>query len=416
MTNAQKIALRMSQVRQRLNEISGLEGDAFTAEIRSESGTLQSEFHDLETRHQAAIIANPEPTIEAVTDDAEARELRELQGRVRLTNYTGAALEMRGVSGAELEFNQALDLNGSQFPLRLLVHDEIERRTETDTDTTVRPTRWLDRLFAGTAGAALGLTYDSVPNGVASYPVTTGGGTPAQRGREEAIATGAWTIGVEELRPTRMGIHYQFAVEDAARMPGLESALERDMRAALAERVDYAIFKGDSGANENSADIAAITGTAGITAKTLTQAKKILAADTLSAFIDLLDGTHAESLADLRAVAFVGANKLWRSSLANTTAAGGQPITMASFLSSNGFDWRTRGGIEGATGNGKLGAMIGLARGLPGAGVVAMWEGATLIRDQYSGAAQGQVRLTLQTLWNYKVVRPSNFAKLTFVT
>ena len=67
MTNAQKIRLRLSQVRQRLSEISGLEGEAFTAEIRGEAESLQTELADLETRHRAAIVAEPEPE----TRDAE---------------------------------------------------------------------------------------------------------------------------------------------------------------------------------------------------------------------------------------------------------------------------------------------------------------------------------------------------------
>ena len=50
MTSTQKIRLRLSQVRQRLNEISGLEDDAFTDEIRAEAATLQTEYADLETR------------------------------------------------------------------------------------------------------------------------------------------------------------------------------------------------------------------------------------------------------------------------------------------------------------------------------------------------------------------------------
>ena len=41
MTNAQKLEVRASEIRQRLNEISGLEGDKLTDEIRSESDTLQ---------------------------------------------------------------------------------------------------------------------------------------------------------------------------------------------------------------------------------------------------------------------------------------------------------------------------------------------------------------------------------------
>ena len=415
MTSVQKLALRMSQVRQRLNTIAGLSGDDFTDEIRSECGTLQTEFHDLETRHQAAIIADPEPTIAAVTDDAEARELREIEGRVRLGDFTSAALEMRGVNGAALEYNQALSLGADQFPLQLLARG-IETRATTDTDTTTRPTRWLDRLFADTAGSALGLTYDSVAPGVPSYPVTTGGGTPAQRGRSQAAADSAWTIGATELKPTRLAVRYVFTAEDAARIPGLESALERDLRSAMTERMDYTIFAGDDTANPAEGDIAAITATAGIGARTLTQANKVKGAESLAEFVALLDGTHAESLADLNVVGFVGLNQLWRQTIINTAAAGGQPLTMARFLGDNGLNWRTRGGIEAATGNGKLGAMIGLSRGLAGAGVVAVWSGASLVRDIYSGAAKGEVALTLSVLWNFRVIRSANFAKLTFVT
>ena len=44
MTNAQRITLRLSEVRSRLNEIAGLEGDAFTPEIRGESEKLTNEY------------------------------------------------------------------------------------------------------------------------------------------------------------------------------------------------------------------------------------------------------------------------------------------------------------------------------------------------------------------------------------
>ncbi len=79
MTTAQKIRLRLSQVRSRLNEISGLEGDAFTDEIRSEAESLQTDYADLETRHQAAIVAEGEPEKRAAAPDAEMRERIELR-------------------------------------------------------------------------------------------------------------------------------------------------------------------------------------------------------------------------------------------------------------------------------------------------------------------------------------------------
>ena len=70
MTPAQKILLRMSQVRTRLNEISGLEGDAFTDEIRTEAATLHTEYTDLETRHQAAIVGQADDETRIVEPDA----------------------------------------------------------------------------------------------------------------------------------------------------------------------------------------------------------------------------------------------------------------------------------------------------------------------------------------------------------
>ena len=56
MTDAQKIALRISQVRQRLNEISALSGADLTDEVRAEIDTLTAEYSDLEIRHQAALV------------------------------------------------------------------------------------------------------------------------------------------------------------------------------------------------------------------------------------------------------------------------------------------------------------------------------------------------------------------------
>ena len=88
MTNAQKIRLRLSQVRQRLNEISGLEGDDFTDEIRSEAQALQTEYRDLEARHQAVIVAEGEGETRANGSedlDAEARERLELRSQASLT-------------------------------------------------------------------------------------------------------------------------------------------------------------------------------------------------------------------------------------------------------------------------------------------------------------------------------------------
>ena len=415
MTNRQKIELRMSKVRSRLNEIAGLEGDALTDEIREESATLQTEYGDLETRFQAAVTAEGEFEDRArreFDDDAEAREFRALEGRVSLGNYVTAAMEMRAVAGAENEFNQALKIGADRFPMRLLA-PPVEERATTDTDTATRPRRWIDRLFSGTAAAAVGVTMESVEPGAASYPVTTAGASAAQRGRTQAAADATWTVGVTEIKPTRNAVRAVFTLEDAARIPGLEEALRRDLDMALTEGVDRAVFLGDATADENPADITGLVGATGLTEKTITQANKIKGANTLQAFAELIDGKAAMQPSDLRTVFSVGANTLWSHTLANTGAS--VDTTIAEFLRRFGLSWITRGDIESATAADDFGALIGLARGIEGAAVMAMWDSGQLLRDPYTKAGTGEVALTLSYLWGFALPRASNFARIKFV-
>lgn len=421
MTPAQKIALRLSEVRQRLNEISGIEGDAFTDEIRQEADTLQTEYGDLEIRHRAAIVAEGEAETRAADRfgdmDGEDRELAELRGKARLGAYVEAALEMRSViDGAEAELNAALEIPAGRFPLELLAppaEARTEHRATTDIDAGAQQRTWLDRLFSETAAMHLGITFQSVAPGVSAHPVTTAGASAAQRGRREAADDAAWTVGVAEIKPTRNTVRAVFSEEDAARLPGLESALRRDLSMALAEGVDRSIFLGDSGANEDGADITGLITATGVTDLTLTQAAKVKPADVVAAFVGLIDGKHARSLQDLRVVATVGANTLWAGrtiGLVDFPAA-----TLAGFLGQHGMRWAVRGDIETATAAGDWGAFIGRGRGIAGAGVAAIWNSGMILRDPYSGAAKGEVALTLSHLWGFKLPRPSNFARLKFV-
>ena len=134
----------------------------------------------------------------------------------------------------------------------------------------------------------------------------------------------------------------------------------------------------------------------------------------LKVFAELIDGKAAMMPSDLKAVLAVGANTLWSHQLANTGAS--VDTTIAEFLRRFGLGWMTRGDIETATANGDFGAFVGLGRGLDGSGVAAVWEAGELIRDPYTEAAKGEVALTLCYLWDFGLPRPSNFARVTFVT
>ena len=410
MTNTQKVDLRLSAVRERLNEIAGLEGDDFTTEIKAEAGTLQAEYSDLEIRHRAAIIAEPPETVTEGAEDGEAVELRAIRGRVHLADYAAAAKSGRGVSGAASEYNEALKMGAEKFPLRLLA-PEVEVRATTDADGAKVQGDWLDRVFSRTAAADLGVTFKAVAPGAASYPVVTAGATPAQRGREQDAADAAWTVSATTIEPTGNRSRLKFSRIDALRLPGLEDAFGRELRQGMVEKIDRTIFIGDSGANENDQDITGFQGS-GITEFTLTQAAKNNGQTTLFRFLTQCDGRYARGVSDLRVVASIPSYQLWESQI---HLAAVSPETIAQFMRGAGMSWTTRGNLASNTSANAFGAYVGLGRGIEGAAVAAIWEDAELIRDPYSDAASGTVALTLHTSWGFAITRENNFKRLKYV-
>ena len=406
---------RQSKERGRMAELAV--ADNLTDETRAELDTIERGTPDLERQLRAATVAVEQEEAEQRTaapsddGDAEGRELRDLRAKVKLSGYVAAAIEQRSADGAEQEYNQARGIAGNRFPLELLA-PPIEVRETTDADVVTTPRRWLDRLFAGTAAEAVGVTMESVPAGSASFPVTTAGASAAQRQRStQAAADAAWTIGVTEMKPKRNAVRLLFSIEDAARIPGLESALTRDLRMALMEGVDRAIFLGDATATGADADITGLE-TAAIAETTIKQADKVKGPETLTAFTAQVDGVHAMGLGDLRVVTSVGAWRLFENTIINSAA---DNMTLAAFLRAAGLSWMSRGEIATNTANGDFGAFIGRGRGIEGAGVAAVWEAGELIRDPYSGAAKGEVALTLCYLWDFALPRTSNFARIKFV-
>ena len=136
MTNSQKLGLRSSEIGQRLNEISGLEGEALTDEVRTESDALALEYRDVATKWRAAIVAESaeDAKVVPVEDlDPETRERLELRGKARVSDFVTAALTGRPVLGASAEYADAEGLSGL-MPLDLLDASGVSRGRETGRD------------------------------------------------------------------------------------------------------------------------------------------------------------------------------------------------------------------------------------------------------------------------------------------
>ena len=404
-----KATLEIETRRKALGILLDLEdrGEDYQGKLEEAKAAITAAQTDL----QNAAEAEPE-TPEHRQDNPAGTELRELRSKVEFGKYVAAAMTGNGVSdGAEREYNQHLGIADNYFPLALLA-GKHEERAARDGDAQASQGTWLDRVFNETAAERVGISFRPVPPGVSAYPVTTAGGSPAQRGRTQAAAESTYTVDVTEMKPARRAVHGIYSIEDDMRLPGLSDAIERDMRLAMLESVDRAVFNGDAGANENVADITGMR-TAGIVEVTLTQANKVKADETLKLFLALVDGNHAGTLGDLNVVTSVGANTLWYGRIHNSAA---DNQTIAQFMMASGLAWMARGSIDANTANGDFGAYVGLGRGIEGAGIAAVWEQGQLIRDPFTGGDSGNVQLTLNFLWQLSFPRTDNFKRLKFVS
>ena len=409
----QRSQLKQSEIRSAISaELDKEDSERDTATL--ENLTAAAKSAEIEVR--AALLAADDSDLpeDKAVPRGEDDKLAEVRSRVDFSRYLDAALLGRGVrDGAEAELNQELGMREDYFPLDLLAGPAVETRAAHDGDAMTAQAAWLDRVFSQTAATNLGVSFRSVNSGIQSYPVTTAGGTPVQRGRTEAVSAGAYSFSVIEIKPTRNAVHAVFSQEDSLRLPGLADSIERDMRMAMTEKIDRTIFVGDAGANEDVGDIAGMTTATGVVESEITQANKILGPGTLTAFTGLVDGQYASMLSDLRTVISVGAYRLWETTIINAAT---ENQTLAAFLREAGLMWTSRGDIDTASANGDFGVFVGLGRGIDGAAVAAVWNAGQLVRDPYTSATKGEVQLTLNYFWGFKVVRPNNFRRIKFVT
>ena len=165
MTNTQRLTIRASEIRQRLNEIAGLATDALTDVIRTETDTLANEFRDTETQLRAALTAEGESGTQTriVVEDAEARERRTLRAKTGIGDFLAAAAGKRDVTGPAAEYRDSLKVDrqgpggGVLMPIDVFEQYRPETRAVTPGVTAVQtaaPT--VPYVFERSALASLG--------------------------------------------------------------------------------------------------------------------------------------------------------------------------------------------------------------------------------------------------------------------
>ena len=241
MTAKARIALKMSEKRQRLNELLAI--DEPTDENRGELAGLTGELQNLEVELRGAIVAEGE-TETRTEGTPEARELRDLVGRCSVGAIFSAVLEHRNAEGPEAELQKHYNLSGNQVPLDLLEYRAV---TPAPADVGQNQAAIIPGVFPDSVSAFLGVDMPRVSVGDAVFPVLTQNAevkTPAENAAA-GETTGAFSADV--LSPARLQASFFYSREDRARFSGMDSALRENLSMALADGLDKQVLAGTNG-------------------------------------------------------------------------------------------------------------------------------------------------------------------------
>lgn len=405
MNNAQRLELRSSEIRTRLNELSGI--DALTDEQRSEIDALANEYSDIERQKRAAIIAQDSdgsPENEPVEPDSETRELDGLIQRAELRSYLIASAQDSHVTGAERELREAaFGISGYEDYIPLDILNPIEQRADAATNVAdsiaTSQQNITGRIFAQTAGNYLGVERPSVGVGEQTYITLTGGATADVRSDGVAKDAEAATFTTTSVEPVRLTTRYLFGVETTARIQGFEDALRTDLRSVLGDKLDSLAINGQAAVANVSPAVAGII--SALSAPTTPTAETTWNGY-LALYPDRVDGKTSMDGSNVRLLVNPETYK---------HANGLQIETSGELLSSVLPTERFRASANLPSAVSGVASAISYTAGYRGL-VQPVWRGMRVIRDVYSNASQGQIALTIIMLTGAVMAQAEPYRRL----
>ncbi len=271
MLESVKIARRQSEIRQTLAELAGKETPS-EDEIR-QMDELDREYRSNETRYRAALIAEDTERRDA-GDELETRSAQEwadLMAGFEMRQVALALDEGRQLDGqtAEIvsELRSAGGFRGIPVPWQALE----ARAGETIASGTPNPVQTrpiIDRLFPDSVAARMGAQMISIDAGAVEWPVTTSAVTAGWADGETANVAGPTVYATTDraMSPDHnLGIQMRITRKTLKQSgAAIEQAVRRDMSGAMGAAMDQATFLG-TGANGQPLGVITGAGTYGIT-------------------------------------------------------------------------------------------------------------------------------------------------------
>jgi len=416
MLESVKIQRRQSEIRQSLADLVG-KPDATEDETRSME-SLDAEYRSNEVRYRAALIAEDGERREAGAE-LETRSDREYSSLI-------AAFEMRQVveamqhgkplSGQTAEVVEELRSQGGYRGIPVPIMALEQRAGETIASGTPDPLQTrpiIDRLMPNSVAAQMGAQMISIGSGAVEWPVVTSAVTAGWAATELGNVAGPTTFATADkaLKPEHnLGITMHISRKALLQSgDGLEAAIRRDMAATMGTELDKAIFLG-TGASGQPLGVIPGVATYGITS---TDAGAVASWAALRAAVVRFMTANAAS--GPGAVKALVRPELW-AFMDDEEAFAGTGITeWQRFTSQVGGVVQTTNALAAPAGGPPLETSVLLSTNAGGVSpiFVGLWGAMDLIRDPYSDAASGGLRVTALTTADVQVARGSQLQLVT---
>jgi HK97 family phage major capsid protein len=390
MLQSVKLQKRQSEIRQQLADLSG-KSTPDENEVRS-MDDLDKEYQSNEVRYRAALTAEDGERREAAGDleTRSDKEFAEMMGKFELRQVALNLDEGRAFDGATAEIIQEMRNTGGYRGVPVPYEALMEHRADTVSSGTPDPVNTrpiIDRLFPTSVASKLGVSSVNITQGSEAWPVATSGavaGWAATEGGDVGNSTAFATTEASLSPDQTMGAHMRITRKALKQSgAGLEAAIKRDMNAAIGAELDRAILNGTGASGQplgiiNGATTYGITNTdrsaAGVDwAAFRAEVVAFMQANAISAASMVKMGITPAMWADLDDTLISGtAVSEWDRLVKH--------IPVGNIANTNTLPTGTA--IMTATVNGLAPAFVGL------------WGAVDMIRDVYTDAQSGGLRLT----------------------
>ena len=422
MLDSLKLTRRQSEIRQQIAELAGAE--TLTDETRSKLDAMDREYQDNERRFRAALICEAEEREKAKGDleTRSDREFSEMLDKFELRQVAFALDEGRNLDGATAEIVQELrsagGFRGIPVPWQAL---EVRNTVSGGTPDPISTRPIIDRLFPDSVAGQMGAQMISIDSGAIEWPVVTSAVTSGWAATEGGNVAGptAYVTTDRPMKPDHnLGVQMR-VTRKALKQSGsaLEAAIRRDMGGAMAQEMDKAVFLG-TGADGQPLGVVSGAATYGISVTAVDAAPEYK--DFLAEIVAFMTGNAISNPGQVRSLMrpeLFGYLEGTLNEITQTTEYHRLAFLLAGRNPTGTFPGNisvSSNGLAAPAGDPLATSML-LTTSTGGVApmFVGAWGAIDVIRDPYSDAQSGGLRITALATMDVTVARPVQSRVLT---